>query len=194
MSIAVGLLRHMCQGNNYPFICPQCAAHSHWLLPFPLKFIFLIHLHFMFVSTFISQSLFEQYLLINLWNTFHSLSLLHSPFSLPLYSHSFISLLLLGCCVCVYVCGCPQVWRVDGAQLSELSITLPGDGIRMFRGHTAPIWHCADKSAASRSCVCVGRCIFVYVCAWRGCEAEGVCGRWASAKVKVEVLINIASK
>lgn len=61
------------------------------------------------------------------------------------------------------VCGCPRVGRVDGAQLSELSITLPGDEIRMLRGHTAPIWNCADKSAASWGVSVCGR-IFVGGC------------------------------
>uniref|UniRef100_A0AAV2MLK2 Uncharacterized protein n=1 Tax=Knipowitschia caucasica TaxID=637954 RepID=A0AAV2MLK2_KNICA len=56
---------------------------------------------------------------------------------------------------------CPTVYRADGVQLQELSLTLAGDGIRMFRGHPAPFWHSADKSAASPgvACsVCSGHC------------------------------------
>lgn len=65
---------------------------------------------------------------------------------------------------------------MDGAQLSELSITLPGDEIRMFREHAASIWHSADKSSAS-TCVCgrrvLGICLsgFVFVCKHIGLRA-----------------------
>lgn len=81
------------------------------------------------------------------------------------------------CTVCVCgvpacVWGCPHVCRVNGAQLSELSITLPEDEIRMFRGHTAPIWHSADKSAASTGvCVCESGHIVIDLCV----HARGDC-------------------
>lgn len=109
----------------------------------------------------------------------------------PLLPHLHLSAAVRQLCVCtVCVCGvpacvwgCPHVCRVDGAQLSELSITLPEDEIRMFRGHTAPIWHSADKSAASTG-VCVWEWAhsyrFMCACTWRLWAVYGRSGVFVS--------------
>ena len=167
MCLAVGLLPlHVCRGDNYPFMRPQCPRMESplcWLAPFALKFIFLtcLHVH-CYVCVYIYQS-------ISLWavsphQSAQHLPLLLSPSPSLHSSHSFISLAVHtsaqwtepSCQSCQSLCqemrsGCSE-------DIQHLSGTLQ---IRAPQAGRASVCECICL------CVCVGVC----VSAWGGYEA-----------------------